>query len=317
MSQSFYHDVLEGLSSTPKFLQSKYFYNQEGDRLFQEIMKMPEYYLTDSEYEILSSQKATMLEIFRGVDAPFNLIEFGAGDGYKTKLLLEYFVNREVKFKYLPIDISENALNQLQNSLKRDLPKLAVEGLNGEYFSTLEALENGGDEYSNIILFLGSNIGNFASTEAVDFLKKLRNNMSDKDLLMIGFDLKKSPGIILGAYGDKRGLTKSFNLNLLDRINTELGGNFRIDKFDHFPSYNPESGETKSFLISLESQEVFIESLGRSFHFEPWETIHTEISRKFDRQSIERLARDSGFEVGHWLYDGKGYFADVVFKLKH
>lgn len=317
MSQSFAQDVLEGLSSTPKFLQSKYFYNPEGDRLFQEIMKMPEYYLTDSEYEILSTQKATMLEIFQGVSEPFNLIEFGAGDGYKTKLLLEYFVNQEVKFKYLPIDISESALNQLQNSLKRELPELAVEGLNGEYFSTLEALGNSDDDYSNIILFLGSNIGNFVMMEAIDFLKKLKNNMSDQDLLMVGFDLKKSPEIILEAYGDKHGLTKAFNLNLLDRINTDLGGNFRLDKFDHFPSYDPESGETRSFLISLENQEVSIDSLGRSFHFEPWETIHTEISRKFDSQSIKFLADASGFEVGHWLYDTKKYFADVVLKLKH
>ncbi len=316
MSQSFGRDVLEGLSSSPKFLQSKYFYNPEGDRLFQQIMNMPEYYLTDSEYEILSDQKATMLEIFRGVNQSFNLIEFGAGDGYKTKLLLEYFVNQGAPFKYLPIDISENALNQLLNSLRRELPELAVEGFTGEYFSTLEALDNGDDYYSNIILILGSNIGNFTLTQAVDFLKKLRGNMGPKDLLLIGFDLKKSPEIILEAYGDKQGFTRAFNLNLLTRINLELGGGFDLDKFDHFPTYDPESGETKSFLISLENQKVSIDSLGRSFHFEAWETIYTEISQKFDRPSIEFLAGAAGFEICNWLYDTKKYFVDVVLKLK-
>lgn len=310
----FAEDVREGLSSEPKYLQSKYFYDEVGDYLFQQIMELEEYYLTACETEIFENNKNAILDCFSNGDEVFDLIEFGAGDGMKTKILLNHFVDNNVNFNYIPIDISKSVLVSLTKDLNDSLPELVINPICDDYFHALEEL-NKIDYNKKIILFLGSNIGNFRGDNAIPFLKHLGADMSNKDQLFIGFDLMKDPRIILNAYNDKKGITSEFNLNLLDRINNELGGNFIRKNFIHYPSYNPITGETKSYLISLTHQTVWLERLSQSFTFEKWEPIFTEVSQKYSLKDIDHLANHSGFRVEKNFFDNKNYFVDSLWHL--
>ena len=315
MIEKFAEDVREGLSTEPKFLQSKYFYDEKGDALFQKIMGLEEYYLTVSEYEIFNSRKQDILSKMAGDDDMFDLIEFGAGDGYKTSVLIDYFLDNDIKFKYVPIDISPNALKLLTDSLTERFPKLKVLPICDDYFHALEEL-NKVDFNRKIILFLGSNIGNFRGENAIPFLKHLKADMRPNDQLLIGFDLKKDPETILKAYNDPLGVTASFNLNLLDRINRELDADFTVENFRHYPVYDPVSGEARSYLVSMKDQEVYIGYLSQAFQFRKWEPIFMEVSQKYDVADIRRLAELSGFKVKYNFMDRKKYFTDSLWVLK-
>ena len=314
-NNQFAEDVREGLSSEPKYLHSKYFYDEIGDSLFQQIMCLDEYYLTDCELEIFNTQKDEILSHFSQGNGVFDLIEFGSGDGYKTKILLEYFIENKVKFNYLPIDISRGVLESLTYDLKKNLPALDIHPICDDYFHALEEL-NKVDFNKKVILFLGSNIGNFRGDDAIPFLKHIQADMKENDQLFIGFDLKKDPQVILDAYNDKKGITREFNYNLLDRINKELGGNFNRDKFNHYPTYNPVTGETKSYLISMERQTIWIDRLAQSFSFKKWEPVFMEVSQKYSLKDIKHLANYSGFKVEKNFYDKRKYFADSLWILK-
>ena len=189
---TFAEDILEGLEANPKYFSSKYFYDDEGSRLFQEIMKLPEYYLTRSEYEILSRRTAAIFDAFEAGAGAFDLIELGAGDGSKTALLVEYFLGRKVDFRYVPLDISSEALNVLSEKFKREFPGLDIRPEQGDYFKTLETFAEK-SERKKIILFLGSNVGNFSEEEALAFFTDLRKVMNERDFLFVGFDLHKNP----------------------------------------------------------------------------------------------------------------------------
>lgn len=313
MSQ-FGHDVREGLTSKPKFLSSKYFYDKHGDELFRKIMELDEYYLTRAEFSIFRNQKKRIRELLTD-NQPFRLIELGAGDGAKTMVLLEYFSRNIVDFTFCPIDISSNVLNILETRVRSQLPEVRIEPLAGDYFKILHdiKIEN---HQRNVVFFLGSNIGNFSQDLAVSFLKDVRKNLNSHDLMMIGFDLKKDPSIILNAYNDKKGVTRDFNLNLLSRINRELGGDFELSCFRHYPTYNPITGECTSHLISLVDQEVFLKELNLKVHFEKWEPIKTEISRKFNLDDIRSLAEIAGFSVTETLFDEEKLFAESIWEVK-
>lgn len=303
--------VEEGLLKETKSLPSWLFYDENGDRIFQEIMRMPEYYLTGCEYEILQMNAAAILQRFQQQGA-FQLIELGAGDGLKTELLLKHFTQAQADFTYHPIDISAAVLSQLQDRLNQSLPNLPFFPQQGNYESALAKLNLSSDK-RKVILFLGSNIGNFNFQEAGEFLQRIQNAMHPHDLLFVGIDLKKDPRMIQRAYDDAQGITKSFNLNLLVRLNRELGANFMLDQFSHYPTYHPETGEAKSYLISLRQQDVYLEALQKTIRFKRWEQIHTEVSIKYDQQMINQLAAVSGLAVEHQYYDCKHYFSDVVF----
>lgn len=307
MTDNFLADVLEGLKKSPKTLPSMYFYNSEGSKLFQMIMKLPEYYLTNSEYEILDTQSK---EIYEDIDPQkdIEVVEFGAGDGIKTKLLLEEFLNHTADFTYSPIDISQSALDGLKSSFQEELPNLKMNPLNDDYFSALESLKS--NSTTKLVLFLGSNIGNFKDDMEVDFLKEMRANITKGDYALIGFDLKKDPSIILGAYNDKTGVTREFNLNLLRRINTDLGANFDIESFSHFPIYNPETGESRSYLISLKKQSVILG--GETIDFNYAEPIFMEVSKKYSTKDIEILAAKTGFRVVKNYDDCRHFFLDSL-----
>jgi len=310
MDKQFALDVIEGLKSTPKSIPSKYFYDEKGDELFQKIMNLDEYYLTQSEYEILDTYKDQLLNLSSDGVEKFNLVEFGAGDGYKTKVLLKHFLEKEANFKYVPIDISGNVLKILEGSLKTEMPDLNVKSIQDHYFKALGKLENNGTR--NVVLFLGSNIGNFSSEQADKFLKGLSDGLNKGDMLLIGFDLKKDPSVILKAYDDSDGVTRAFNFNLLDRINNELEGDFDISKFRHFPSYNPQTGTTQSFLISAERQKVKI--MDQVIEFDPWESIHMEVSQKYSMRDVSSMAQNAGFTVANNFYDQKSYFVNSLWK---
>ncbi|CAN5300561.1 L-histidine N(alpha)-methyltransferase [soil metagenome] len=310
---TFAEDVLKGLSSNPKFLSSKYFYDDEGSRLFQEIMKVPEYYLTRSEYEIFSRQTEEIFNALEADSGEFDLIELGAGDGSKTSLLVDYFLKQNVGFRYVPIDISAEALNVLKEKFKKQFPDLNIQPEQGDYFNTLETFQKLSDN-KKIILFLGSNIGNFSEEQALEFFKELRELMNENDFLFIGFDLHKNPKTILRAYADSLGVTAKFNLNLLKRINRELGGNFQVEEFKHYASYHPTERAARSFLISEKDQIVRIESLDKEFEFKQWEPIFMEVSQKYNLEMIEKLAGESGFEVVKNFFDESKFYTNSLWK---
>ena len=309
----FKKEVFEGLSAFPKYLSSKYFYDKKGDKLFQDIMAMPEYYLTGCEFQILSSHTETIGELFRDRENGLDLIELGAGDGKKTKVLLKYMADHNFNFVYKPIDISENAVEMLSENLATEMPALTVDAEVGEYFEVLERLK-GFNKRKKVIMVLGSNIGNLKHPKAIEFLTKLKDAMLPDDLLFMGFDQKKNPQTILDAYNDEAGITAAFNKNILTRINRELGGNFDVDKFKHWEAYNPETGTAKSFLVATEAMQLSIEKLGLTVNFEQWETIHTEISQKYDDKIVQWLAEQSGLEIETSFTDEKGYYKNYAFR---
>ena len=313
MDEQFAKDIDEGLSAIPKKLPSKYFYDEKGDKLFQKIMGLSEYYPTDAEYEILFRYKNNLLKTYLMNHSPFNIIELGAGDGLKTKVLLRYFLEEKVDFHYIPVDISQNVLNILETDLGESFPELSMKGLQGDYFEVLEKIKH---DYSgkNFIIFLGANIGNFSFDEAKGFLTSLSKHINTGDQLLIGFDLQKDPQTILQAYNDGSGVTRNFNLNILERINRELGGEFNPLHFYHYPVYEPTFGEARSYLVSKIAQSVYIAALDKTFDFQFGEAILTEISKKYNLKQIQALAGYSGFSIQNHFFDSRNYFVDSLWK---
>lgn len=304
---TFKQDVAEGLTTHPKHLSSKYFYDERGDLLFQMIMEMPGYYLTRAEFNILQENRESIARHFIGDGSPFDLIELGAGDGKKTKILLRELLERQAPFTYRPVDISGNALQLLESAIEKELPGIQTKGLQTTYSEILTHpdLKN---ETRKVTLFLGANIGNLLPRQAADFLKRLGQEMQPADLLLVGFDMKKDPEVILNAYNDEGGLTEDFNKNLLLRINRELGGNFDPDLFRHWEVYDPESGTARSYLVAREAHEVYIRDLELQVEFRAWETLHTEISQKYDEPAIQEMARQAGLNItASYSNSGKSY----------
>jgi dimethylhistidine N-methyltransferase len=231
-TNQFAADVLAGLSAQPKQLSSKYFYDDEGSRLFQEIMKLPEYYLTACELEIFRGQANEIFRSFANGSNAFDVIELGAGDGTKTAVLIDLFLKQNADISYSPIDISQVALDTLTGKFSNLFPSLKMRPRQGDYFQILRSLGNGGGR-RKVLLFLGSNIGNFTRDQSVTFFRDLHAAMIPNDLLFIGFDLAKDPHVIARAYDDSQGVTAAFNLNLLTRKNRELGGSFDLTKWAH------------------------------------------------------------------------------------
>jgi len=308
----FLSDVLKGLQSSPKYLFSKYFYDKKGDELFQKIMASDEYYLTDAEMEIFSKQTIPIADSVLKNDAVLDVIEFGAGDASKSTYLLKELVKRNAINTYFPIDISKNIIRFLEKELPKQVPQLNIHGLNGEYFEML-AHPNNFSTKRKLVLFLGANIGNFTSDEMPLFCKKLQNHLSNGDLVLIGFDLKKNPKKILAAYNDREGLTKKFNFNLLTRINNELNAGFDVKNFDHYAMYDPDRGECKSYLVSLSKQKVRVAN--ELIDFEQNETIFMEISQKYSLSQINETACQCGFKPVAYFMDSQKYFMDVVWKV--
>jgi dimethylhistidine N-methyltransferase len=308
----FYHDVINGLKAANKYLQSKYFYDEAGDRLFQQIMACPEYYPTRCEMEILQHQSGKIADFFCKPEPSFDLVELGPGDATKSYYLLRELLKIKAHFTYYPIDISANVIRSLENKLPVSLPGLQFQGLNGEY---LDKMERVGNISANrkVVLFMGANIGNMTLQQSIIFCRQLHDRMRPGDLLMVGFDLKKHPKVILDAYNDRQGITAAFNLNLLKRINRELDADFDITQFEHYPVYDPGTGACRSYLISRIAQQVHIGD-GETIDFGENEPIFMEISQKYSLQEADYIARQSGFHSMHTFFDSKKWFADILWE---
>ncbi len=308
----FERNIRQGLSDHPKHLHSKFIYNKEGDALFQQIMQLPEYYLTRAEFDILEQNKTEICQHFYAKDG-FDLIELGAGDGQKTKLILQELVDKKMAFNYLPIDISQNVLYDLKKNIEKEIPEVPVQCQQGSYFDVLKDLANY-NKRKKVIIVLGSNIGNLLHDEAIDFLQQIQQSMGEFDMLFMGFDQKKHPQKIVNAYNDGQGVTEAFNKNLLKRINNEFDANFNLDDFMHWESYDPETGTARSFLISKKDQQVSIEQLDMKVEFHKWETIHTEISQKYDDHVVNWLAERSDLKIDTHFTDSEERYKNYVFK---
>jgi dimethylhistidine N-methyltransferase len=308
----FKQDIRQGLSAEHKYIPSKYFYDDSGSRLFQEIMRLPEYYLTDCEVDILKNQKDTILRsIVESGKNEFDLIELGAGDGTKTRILLHHLIDHNVDFTYLPVDISEESNVRLYRRLKGALPDLPIETISDDYFGAMETIMQQ-SKRRKVLLFLGSNIGNFSYDESLLFFRRLAETLEKGDLLIVGFDLIKDREIILNAYNDSSGVTRDFNLNLLKRLNRELNAHFDLSEFEHHPVYDEVENAAKSYLKSKKDQFVAIRALDIEVKFRKDELIFTEISRKYSHELIGELAAESGFSVVRDLIDSRNYFTDSI-----
>ena len=311
INSAFAQDVREGFTAKNKHLSSKYFYDDAGSRIFMEIMKMPEYYPTGCEFEILLQQSAQILKQLQFSGA-FNIVEFGSGDGAKTKHLLKAFTTAGAQYTYIPIDISQEAIDALQQNITDFVPGINMQPRTGDYFEVLEELS--ASNVPNLFLFLGGNIGNYKHDDALALLKKFNAGMKHADKLLMGIDLQKNPRIVQLAYDDPHGITKAFNMNLLQRINNELEADISLDQFDFYSNYNPQSGEVNSYLVSLKKQHFHSTVLNETFFFEKDELIWTELSKKYSFADIDALANEAGFTVNQNFLDCKHYFTDSLWE---
>lgn len=299
---AFANDVRRGLTARPKVLFPKYFYDDLGSQLFEAICRLPEYYLTRAEREILSLHAREIVDSIKG---PVRLIELGSGSAEKTRYLIEALIEKQKSLHYLPIDISDESLEASSRELLKAYPQLRITAFASDYFTALRAIAEAGTSERTIALFLGSNIGNFDPEEAQHFFREVRNLLRPEDALLVGADLKKSAAVLEPAYDDPLGVTAAFNLNLLARINRELGGQFDIKKFAHRAVYNEELGRVELYLVSLARQTVRIQALDLEVSFEEGETIYTESSYKFDPAQL----RAPGFSLERTWFDGARRFS--------
>lgn len=310
-NNTFLMDIQLGLSQNPKYISSHYFYDKAGDELFQQIMEMPEYYLTSAELDIFMNQSENLINSFDiAADQEFELIELGAGDGKKTQHILKTLLDKEYSFKYIPVDISQNSLSVISQRMKNLFPHLVMDPKQGDYFQVLDELFQ--SDKPKVILFIGSNLGNMDDDTAKDFLGKIAAHLKPNEKLLLGVDLIKSKEIVLPAYNDAAGITRDFNLNLLKRINREFGADFKVENFEHAPEYTEDEGIAKSFLKSKKKQSVFIKELDQSFDFEENERIHTEISRKYNDEILGFLLENSGLKITDKFLDRNRFFADYI-----
>ncbi len=318
-NDEFRNDILKGLSNPDqKFTPSKYLYDTQGSQLFELITEQPEYYPTNTELRILE-QKARPL--INSISKDIVLIELGSGSSKKTRYLFDEILKRQPKLFYFPIDISITFLGNIVNDLESRNKNLVVRGIPDEYINGIKEcnqilFENNisFDTFSRLIVFFGSSIGNFEPEQARDFLKHLRLNMHDKDFLLVGFDLIKQVDIIERAYNDKAGYTSRFNLNLLNRINKELGGNFELDKYFHHAFYNKQENRIEMHIKSKLDQKISISGSEQTFYIKTDETIHTENSYKYDKTKIEKLASRSGFTIERTFSDKNQWFDLVLLR---
>jgi probable methyltransferase len=308
-SSSFAGDVRRGLTASPKFLLPQYFYDALGSALFSAICELAEYYVTRAEDEILRLHGE---EIAAAFGSPVRLVELGSGSARKTRHLIDAILDQQSTLEYVPIDVDAGILSASAHDLLTDYPSLSITAICGDFREPAALLRPhlpSSDERT-IILFLGSSIGNLDPAESGAMLGNLRTALAPGDALFLGADLRKSPAILEAAYDDALGVTAAFNLNLLARINRELGGTFDLGSFAHRALYDDVRGRVEMHLVSRRAQRVMID--GYEIAFDEGETIHTENSYKYDDASLQGLAAAGGFTIERRWTDSNGYFADLL-----
>lgn len=308
--EEFALEIKKGLTQKNKCLSSKYFYDERGSELFQAITQTEEYYLTRKEIENISSLESSFAEFFPN---HLNVIELGVGDGHKSKILLDGLLREGKEIAYYPVDISHEALLQLQKNLQ-EKRQLSICALHGDHFSALEYLQNHKKLSHKLVLFLGSNLGNYSFSEANSFLNQVYSYLEVGDYLFLGLDQKKDLQKLYQAYSDQKGITAEFNLNLLTRINRLFAANFDHSLFHHHCYYDPERGSMLSYLIAKEKHQVFISDLEMTVEFQKSEGIRTEFSHKYHEGDIYELAQKSHFQVVKNYSDSQGYFFNSLWR---
>jgi dimethylhistidine N-methyltransferase len=307
---SFADDVRSGLTAGQKSLLPQYFYDALGSALFGAICELPEYYVTRAETEILALRAAEIAEAF---GAPVRLVELGSGYARKTRLLFDAVLARQEELDYAPIDIDPHVLEESARELLNAYPRLRISAVAADFrdvrgaFAALPATGS-----RTIVLFLGSTIGNLDPADAAALLREIHAVLSPGDALFLGADLVKPLDVLVPAYNDPLGVTAAFNLNLLARINRELGGHFDLGRFEHRALFNGEKSRIEMHLVSRGNQRVAIDDLSLDVDFADAESIHTENSYKYDEGMLAALARDGGFAIERRWSDGPGWFADVL-----
>ena len=304
----FLREVLEGLGGYPKRLSPKWLYDERGSRLFDEITRLEEYYPTRVETGLLERYGAEMAE---ALGTGSVLIEYGSGSSTKTRLLLGRL---PALAAYVPIDISEEHLLRSATNLRSEYPTLTVVPVVADYTNPFELPPDVDRGAHRVVFFPGSTIGNFHPADARTFLSGVADICDHDGGLLIGFDLKKDPAVLHRAYNDAAGVTAAFNLNLLRRVNRELGGDFNLDSFQPYAFYNPKEGRIEMHLISMEEQVVQV--AGRRFHFDEGESLWTESSYKFSIPQFTALAHDAGFDVMRTWTDDDRMFAVMYLEAR-
>jgi dimethylhistidine N-methyltransferase len=305
-------DVRSGLTSNPKTLPPKYFYDALGSQLFEAICQLPEYYLTRAETEIFEHYAT---EIAAQSSGPVSVIELGSGSSVKTRLLIEAILARQPELHYQPIDISATILEQSASKLLGDYPKLRITAQVSDYTRGLGSIARQ-DKEKIMVLFLGSNIGNYTPEEALLLLSQIRHTLRAGDSLLLGADLRKPADRILPAYNDALGITAAFNRNLLLRINRELQADFDLNCFEHLATYNEAIGRIEIYLVSRKTQTVNIDGIGLRVEFQEGETIHTENSYKYAPDQLATLAEESGFKSLRIWFDAKKRFGCTLWRAE-
>ena len=298
---AFLDDVIDGLSTVPKELSCKYFYDQAGSELFDQICELDEYYLTRAETAIINKH---VDEMAYQLGKRVMLIEFGSGSSTKTRLILERL---QAPAAYVPIDISRSHLLAVAGGLRQSFPHLEVLPIVGDFTKPFQLPKSTAPPSHAAVFFPGSTIGNFKPEEAQKLLQRIAGLLGEDGGLLIGIDLQKEPAMIEAAYNDAKGITAAFNLNLLHRINRELDGDFEVSEFEHLAEYNEEFGRVETYIVSRKQQSVRIGD--ESFSFEKGERIFTEYSHKYTIAGFENMAGQAGFSLHKYWTDDQNRFA--------
>jgi len=284
-------DVMRGLFACPRTLPPKYFYDERGSALFDQICNLPEYYPTRTEAALLARVARQVIERVR----PQRIVEFGSGTSRKTRLLLDACAPAGCFPAYVPFDVCADVVLTSGAELLRDYGWLDVRPLCGDYHAGLGNLPRG--TAADLYLFLGGTIGNFTDHQALAFLRDLRAIMREGDFLLLGADRLKRPDLLHAAYNDFAGITAEFNRNVLRVMNRELGANFDLESFAHYASYNPHQAQIEMHLVAMRDQEVHFAALARTLALAEGDSMQTEISRKFTRAGIVALLGRAGFRM--------------------
>ncbi len=304
-------NVLTGLRRRPKALPSAYLYDEEGSRLFRRIMALPEYYVSRAEAEILTTHAPRIAELCAGRRVA--LVDLGAGDGSKTSVLLAALESACEELTYAPVDICAEALAELEIAHAERHPRVPMVSFVGDYADGLSAVGRRFPNHARVALFLGSNLGNLPAEEALALLGTWRRALRSGDALLLGLDLVKDPEMLQAAYDDSAGVTAAFNLNLLERMNRELGADFDLGSFRHYARFDPRRNAMESFLVSTRDQLVRVG--GECIGFAAWEAIQTETSCKYRESDVVALARGAGFSPIEWFYDSRRWFLNALLRV--
>lgn len=304
-------DVINGLTQTPKTLPPKYFYDDHGSLLFEKICELPEYYVTRTETQILQNYASEIAHL----TGPCEIVELGSGSSTKTRILLDAYQELGHPLHYLPIDISGGILEQSTHSLLKEYPTLHIHGIVSTYETALKHL-NPSPLPNRMIGFIGSTLGNLKPEECHAFFAHVVEALQPGDYFLLGVDLHKSKSILEPAYDDSQGVTAAFNLNMLRHLNRSFAGNFDLSQFEHLAFYNEKEHQIEMHLKSLKNQTVELKTLNLTVEFKEGETIHTEISRKFQFEQIQAELKTLGLvSLKNWT-DQNQWFGLMLCQLQ-